>query len=81
MADVPKSVNRIDQVFNLEPGDYTVLAYGLIPTETSAGKINLDNLHTPADDDFVSAVELNKLVANGDLVETMTIGANVTLAE
>lgn len=80
IADVPANNNSIVHDFNLTPGDFTVLTYGLIPTATTAGKISLDNIHTPADEDFVSAVELDKLVSDGDLIETMTIGDNIALA-
>lgn len=56
----------------------TVLAYGLIPSESTKASINLDNIHTPADEEFISAIELNTMVANGEMAETETIGANVT---
>lgn len=56
----------------------TVLAYGLIPSESTKASVNLDNIHTPADEDFISAIELNTMVANGEMAETETIGANVT---
>lgn len=80
ITDVPVSDGEINHVFDdLEAGDYTVLAYGLIPTESAAGKISLDTIHTPADDDFISAIELDKLVSEGAIVETMTIGTNVTI--
>lgn len=80
MADFPVSGSGVIESFSdIESGDYTVLAYGLIPTESAAGKISLDSIHTPADDDFVSAVELDKLVSDGAVVETMTIGDNVSI--
>lgn len=80
MADFPVENNEVDESFeNVAAGDYTILAYGLIPTESAAGKINMDSIHTPADEDFISAVELNKLVADGSIVETMTLGANVSV--
>lgn len=56
----------------------TVLAYGLIPSESVKASISLDNIHTPADDDFISAVELNAMVMSGEMAETNTIGANFT---
>ena len=61
-------------------GKFTVLAYGLIPSESAKASINLDNIHTPADEDFISAVELNAMVAAGQMVETRTVGANVTVS-
>lgn len=57
-------------------GKYTVLAYGLIPSESAKASIDLDNIHTPDDDDFISAVELNAMVAAGSMAETKTVGAN-----
>lgn len=61
-------------------GKYTVLAYGLIPSESAKTTIDLNNIHTPADEDFISAVELNAMVAEGSMVETKTVGANVTVS-
>lgn len=55
----------------------TILAYGLIPTASAAGRVNFDSIHTPADEDFIGAVDLDQLVREGAMVETMTIGANV----
>ena len=66
-------------VENLPQGNYTALAYGLIPSESVKSSINLDNIHTPADEDFISAVELNAMVAAGQMSETRTVGANVTV--
>ena len=81
ILDLPVASSQLTHSFEgLAAGDYTVLAYGLIPTEAAAGKISLDSIHTPADDDFVSAVELDKLVSDGVIVETMTIGANVAIS-
>ena len=80
MVDVPVLDESIEYVFeNVEPGDYTVLAFGLIPSESSSIKVDLDNIHTPDDEDFISAVKLNALVANGAIVETATVGANYTV--
>lgn len=60
-------------------GKYTVLAYGLIPSESAKASIDLNNIHTPEDEDFISAVELNAMVEDGSMAETMTVGANVTI--
>lgn len=57
----------------------TVLAYGLIPSSAVRAKVNFDNIHTPADDDFISAVELDKMVREGEMNVTMTNGINVTI--
>lgn len=87
MADVPVNETpvgdkAIEYTFtNIEPGDYTVLAFGLIPSESSSIKVDLDNIHTPDDEDFISAVQLNTLVANGTIVETATVGSNFTLTD
>lgn len=68
-----------DTFIPVSSGKYTVLAYGLIPSESAKATIDLDNIHTPADEDFVSAVELNAMVADGSMVETMTVGGNITV--
>ncbi len=79
MRDVPAS--ELSNVLIPAPiGKYTVLAYGLIPSESANLTIDLDNIHTPADEDFISAVQLNEMVSNGSMVETMTVGANVTVS-
>ncbi len=81
ITDFPVSGSTFDTDYEDMPaGDYTVLVYGIIPTESAAGKISLDSIHTPADDDFVSAVELDKLVSEGAIIETMTVGANIAVA-
>lgn len=54
----------------------TVLAYGMIPTASAAGRVNLDSIHTPADEDFIGAIDLDQLVREGAMVETMTMGIN-----
>lgn len=55
---------------------YTVLAYGLIPTESGTANVNFDSIHTPTGEDFISAIDLDQMVREGSLVETMTIGVN-----
>ena len=55
----------------------TVLAYGLIPTASAAGRVDFDNIHTPSDEDFVSAIALDQMVREGSMLETMTIGVNI----
>ncbi len=75
MRDVPS--NNLPADVNLPAGKYTVLAYGLIPSESAKSSIDLDNIHTPNDQDFISAIELNAMVANGLMAETITVGANV----
>ncbi len=51
--------------------EVTLLAYGLIPSE-SEGNITIDNIHTV--DRSTSQVVLNKLVRDGMLTETKTVG-------
>ena len=81
ITDFPVEEGSIDQTINVESaGKYTVLAYGLIPSESAKASMNIDNIHTPADEDFVSAVELNAMVAAGEMVETVTVGRNVNTA-
>lgn len=78
IVDVPVTSQAIDQDITVNgPGKYTVLAYGLIPSESAKSSIDLDNIHTPADEDFISAVQLDAMVAAGQMAETMTVGDNV----
>lgn len=79
LRDVPASDFGDTVEITATSGKYTVLAYGLIPSESAKASIDLDNIHTPADEDFISAVELNAMVAAGSMVETKTVGANVTV--
>lgn len=60
---------------NVPSGRHTVLAYGLIPTE-SASRATLNNLHTPDTQDYFGAVNLNNLVTKGEIAETETKGIN-----
>lgn len=55
----------------------TVLSYGLIPLSQRM-KIKMENINTPANDPFISAVELKKAVEDGEMSVTETIGANFT---
>ena len=80
VVDVPVVGESITYTFeNLDPGKYTVLTYGLIPTGEGASRLDLDNIHTPDDEDFIAQVDLTAAVRDGLIAETMTIGANVTL--
>lgn len=58
----------------------TVLAYGIMPT-TTATRVTLDNIHTPSNENYFSAVRLGTLVSNGELVVTDTVGQNIQLQE
>lgn len=75
IVDVPVSNNTSV----LEDSDFgsTVLAYGLIPTETTGTSIDLDSIHTPSDEKFISAVNLDAMVRAGQMAETMTLGINI----
>ena len=80
IVDAPAEEGSIEYTFSgLEPGDYTVLSFGLIPTATTSTTASLDNIHTPADEDFISAVALDAMVRAGQMVETTTLGANVKI--
>lgn len=80
MVDVPVVDGNIDHNFQTGAGKFSVLAYGLIPSESAKASIDLGNIHTPSDEDFISAIELNAMVEDGSMVETMTTGLNVTVA-
>lgn len=81
MRDVPAANFATDDIaFEVPAGKYTVLGYGLIPSESAKATIDLDNIHTPADEDFISAIELNAMVMDGSMAETKTTGANITKA-
>lgn len=56
----------------------TILAYGLIPSASTNSNVDFDNIHTPGDENFVGAIELDQMVREGAMVETMTLGINVT---
>lgn len=74
IVDVPVTGGIID--FDTSNGS-TILAYGLIPSESLSG-VDFDNIHTPNDEAFISAVDLNTLVSQGLMAETMTLGINVS---
>lgn len=63
----------------LAPGNYTVLAFGLIPSESAKSSIDLDNIHTPTGQNYISAVQLDAMVSAGLMAETKTVGANVAV--
>lgn len=80
IRDVPKS--QFSEILIPTPaGKYTVLAYGLIPSESAKTSVDLDNIHVPSDEEFISAVELDAMVAEGSMAETMTVGSNITVTE
>lgn len=80
ISDFPVLSQTVARDINVpKEGNYTVLAFGLIPSESAKALIDLDNIHTPGDEDFVSAVDLNAMVAAGDMIETVTVGANIDM--
>lgn len=82
IRDVPADKFDSESVrFIVGAGNFTVLAYGLIPSESAKASIDLDNIHTPNDEDFISAIELNSMVENGSMAETKTVGANITVVQ
>lgn len=83
MVDLPVFEGAITYYYSnyvVQGEKITFLAYGLIPSESTKSKIDINNIHTPEDEDFISAVDLNAMVANGSMAETMTVGANVTVS-
>lgn len=86
ITDCPVTDGEIDQQINyIAPKtageEVTLLAFGLIPSEAATKTIDLDNIHTPADENFISAVKLDQMVADGLMSETMTIGINLTVTQ
>lgn len=58
----------------------TVLSYGLIPLSQRM-KTKLESINTPYREPFISAVELQKAVVDGEMNVTETIGANFTAGQ
>lgn len=54
----------------------TILAYGLIPT-SGAAKVALDNMGVEAGTPFVAQVNLERMVATGQIAVTETLGINL----
>lgn len=54
----------------------TVLAYGFIPT-SSAAKVSLDNMGVDPTMPFIAQVNLERMIATGQLAVTETLGLNV----
>lgn len=79
IVDIPADKGSADLGSVAEYGEkVTVLAYGMIPSAGAAGRVNFDSIHTPSDEDFIGAVDLDQMVREGAMVETMTVGINVT---
>lgn len=58
----------------------TILAYGLIPT-SSAAKVSLDNMGVDPTSPFIAQVNLERLVATGQINVTETLGINLSAGE
>lgn len=80
VVDVPFD-NETTLTYSFEDVDpdeqYTVLSFGMY--EVSAGSISLDydNIHTPAEDGFISAINIEKALSEGAMELTETIGVNI----
>lgn len=57
--------------------DDTILAYGLIPT-SGAARVSLDNMGVDPEEPFIAQVNLERMVATGQIAVTETLGVNVT---
>lgn len=55
----------------------TVLAYGMIPT-SGAAKVSLDNMGVNPSQPYIAQVNLERLVATGQIAVTETLGINFT---
>ena len=73
IVDIPVNDGAVE--FQSEKGA-SVLAYGLIPSQSLKG-VDFDNIHTPEDEEFIAAVDLDLMVSQGLMAETMTLGINV----
>lgn len=81
IVDVPVTDGEAHYNKNGETGEkITILAFGLIPSAEAISKVDFDNIHTPADENFISAVALDKMVREGEMAETMTMGENITFS-
>lgn len=54
----------------------TILAYGLIPT-SGAAKVALDNIGIESNEPYIAQVNLERLLANGSIAVTETLGVNL----
>lgn len=75
VTDIPVDTTSNTAVLSAEYNT-TVLAYGLIPSQSLTG-VDLNNIHTPQDEGFISAVNLDMMVSSGLMAETMTLGINI----
>lgn len=79
VVDVPFVENEATYEFDVTPGeDYTVLSYGMEEVTEGTQSLDYDNIHTPADDGFISQVNIERAVSEGSMRLTETIGVNYT---
>lgn len=57
--------------------EYTVLSFGMYEITTGSISLDYDNIHTPAEGGFISAVNIEKAVTEGAMELTETIGVNI----
>lgn len=81
IVDVPLSegtTNVFSHTFStLQPGKYTVLAYGMFETSKGATRVDYDNIHTPLEDGYISRVVIDEYIADGSMMLTETLGGNI----
>lgn len=76
---LPEDEGKVIYNFKVKAGeDYTILAYGMEEVTEGTQSLDYDNIHTPADDGFISQVNIEKAVSEGSMRLTETIGVNYT---
>lgn len=80
IADIPVIGAKASYETEAVKGEkLTVLTYALMPSQAAREKVDFDNIHTPTSSAFISAVNIDKMISEGDLSVTMTSGINVTI--
>lgn len=74
MVDV--NVENETATTSVDEGE-TILAYGIIPT-SGAAKVSLDNMGVDPTQPFIAQVNLERMVATGQIAVTETLGVNAT---
>lgn len=73
-----EDVNVVDQGASATAEDgETILVYGLIPT-SGAARVSLDNMGVDPTEPFIAQVNLERMVATGQVAVTETLGVNAT---
>lgn len=76
---IPEDDGTLDYNFTVKPGeDYTILAFGMEEVTEGTQSLDYNNIHTPADDGFISQVNIERAVSEGSMRLTETIGVNYT---